>query len=134
MRLRNEIMMGAMSAPRPLLPASASPVMITDDIALNLAAIVLDQMGRADQAAELRDLLPEAEGKVQGEPYQEQAGKWGPAAAETGPDGYTPVTGPGDGLLVHSGYGQCGAVITEATRHQHDDWHRELAERVYGDG
>jgi hypothetical protein len=61
------------------------------------------------------------------------------ASAEIEPDvfsgdGYTPITGPGDGLLVHNGYGQCGAVITAATRHQHDDWHRELAERVYGDG
>jgi hypothetical protein len=61
-----------------LLPASASPQMITDDIALNMAATVLDAMGYGGGllAAALRDLRPEAEGKVHGQPYQEPAGKW----------------------------------------------------------
>jgi len=60
-----------------LLPASASPMVITDDIALNLAAIVLDAMGRPDHADELRALRSQAEGKVHGVAYQEQTGKWG---------------------------------------------------------
>lgn len=63
--------------PAGLLPASASPTMITDDIALNMAAIVLDAMGRDGLAGTLRKLLPAAEGKVHGVAYQEPAGKWG---------------------------------------------------------
>lgn len=61
-----------------LLPASASPQVITDDIALNMAATVLDVMGYGGGllAAALRDLRPEAEGKIHGQPYQEPAGKW----------------------------------------------------------
>jgi hypothetical protein len=64
----------------PLLPAHASPTVITDDIALNMAAGVLDAMGRNYLASTLRELLPEAEGKVHGRPYQEPTGKWGGAS------------------------------------------------------
>jgi len=64
-----------------LIPASETPSVITDDIALNMAAGVLDTMGRGEVAAVLRLLLPEAEGRVYGEPYQEQVGKWGPVPA-----------------------------------------------------
>jgi hypothetical protein len=77
MRLRDEIMAGTRSLPPEPIPADATPMMITDDIALNMAATVLDAMGRPDNADELRALLPEAEGKVYGQPYQERTGKWG---------------------------------------------------------
>jgi len=69
-----------------LLPASASPQMITDDIALNMAANVLDAMDHTEAAAGLRLLLPEAEGRVNGQPYQEQVGKWGTRAEPSADD------------------------------------------------
>jgi hypothetical protein len=64
----------------PLLPAAAAPVVITDDIALNMAAGVLSSMDLPAIASTLRELLPEAEGKVHGKPYQEPTGKWGGAS------------------------------------------------------
>ena len=72
----------------PPIPAHVTPQMITDDIALNMAAGVLGATGHKVLAAELRRLLPEAEGRVFGKVYQEPVGKWGPREA----DGIYPVS------------------------------------------
>jgi hypothetical protein len=65
-----------------VLPATATPSVITDDIALNMAAGVLEAHGRPATADMLRRMLPAAEGKIYGQPYQEATGKWGPIARE----------------------------------------------------
>jgi hypothetical protein len=65
------------SIPLEPIPASEMPRIITDDIALNMAADVLDAMEDHRTAQRLRAMLPEAEGRVFGQPYQEQTGKWG---------------------------------------------------------
>ena len=74
------------AGPEPkLLPATVTPMVLTDDIALNMAASVLDAMGCGLALADsLRKLLPEAEGKVFGKPYQEQTGKWGSPQTQDG--------------------------------------------------
>jgi hypothetical protein len=77
MELRDEIMAGTRALPPEPIPADATPMMITDDIALNMAATVLDVMALPWMARTLRSLLPRAEGKVHGQPYQEPSGKWG---------------------------------------------------------
>lgn len=74
----------------PPIPAHVTPQMITDDIALNMAASVLDAMDLKATAAMLRGLLPEAEGKVLGAVYQEAVGKWGPRQYEV-PEAIYPV-------------------------------------------
>jgi hypothetical protein len=60
------------------------PQVLTDDIVLNLAATVLDAMGHEEVAAGMRLLLPKAEGKVFGKPYQEPVVKWKWAGHEAG--------------------------------------------------
>lgn len=70
--------------PAGLVPATVSPSVITDDIALNIAAGVLEAYGRPATADMLRRMLPAAEGKIHGETYQEPVGKWNGLAAQSG--------------------------------------------------
>jgi hypothetical protein len=61
----------------PPVPAHVTPIAITDDIALNMAAGVLDAYGDHRTAQKLRAMLPETEGRIGGKVYQEAVGKWG---------------------------------------------------------
>jgi hypothetical protein len=80
------------------IPASDMPRVITDDIALNMAAAVLESMNRHSLAYELRSLLPDAEGRVHGQQYQEKTGKWG-----SGTDAETGITWPDEAILKTMG-------------------------------
>lgn len=90
------------SMPLEPIPASEMPRVITDDIALNMAATVLDAMDDHQAAQKLRAMLPEAEGRVYGEPYQEAVGKWGKAEEDgTGISPVKELLGAHNVRLVH---------------------------------